>query len=1422
MSRASAPSAQEPGVHPAPTAERRLVSILFADLVGFTALSESRDPEEVRDLLTRYFDISRSLIERYGGLVEKFIGDAVMAVWGTPVANEDDAERAVRAALDLVEAVSALGEEIGGPGLKARAGVLTGEAAVNLGAAGEGMVAGDLVNTASRIQSVADPGSVYVGETTRQSTKAAIAFENAGLRELKGKAEPVPLWRALRVVGGIGGALRSEGLEPPFVGRDRELRLVKEMFHASADEGKAHLVSIIGIAGIGKSRLAWEFFKYIDGLADTVLWHRGRCLAYGEGVAYWALSQMVKSRAGILDDDEPGVARAKLAATLADYIPNVDERRWAEPRIAQLISADEQRTHERDGLFAAWRLFFVGLSSRHPVVLVFEDMQWADGGLIDFIEHILQWSRNHPIFILALARPEFADKRPDWGVGSRNFTSLTLEPLSADAMARLLSGLVPGLPEQLRDSILQRAEGVPLYAVETVRMLIDRGVLTRVGTTYRVSETVRALEVPDTLHALIAARLDSLTPAERSLVQNASVLGKTFTWPALAQLAAAAQEALLPLLASLVRKEILSVQADPRSPERGQYGFLQDLVRRVAYERMPKRERKVKHLAAAEYLAAAWGEDEGEIAEILASHYLEAYAAAPNAPDAPKIQGRARETLTQAGDRAGSLGANGEAQRYFEQAASLEEDQLAQARLFERAGQAAYLAGSLDAARTHYHTATEAYRTRGDVRATARLAARLAEIELEEGGRLAESIDRMEQAFAVLSQDEPDEDLATVAATLGRLHLFKGDMDIARSRLETALDIAEPLALPEVIAQALNTKAVVGLYHGRVEENVPLLRHALEIAVEHDLSSAALRAYVNLAESLFRRDRNEESLEKYDEGIALARRVGNRLWEVPLVCERMFPLFVVGRWHDVLHSAAEITEADLARGNILGPVLALPAIYVARGDLPAAQHVLSVCARFESADDIQERAAYSVGRAVVLRAEGRLGRALEAADEAISLGRRFGPDGHMFKMGLDLGLDIAFDTHALAKVEEILATIGGLRPGEITPSLRGIEARAQARLAIHRGEPELAEPMFKSAAAMFRELGMPLWVATTLSEQAEWLRQEGRAEQADQIAEEAAAIFERLEAKPSPRRVTAARPPAVRASSRTDRLANGSSTSNAGSPASSNGPCPRDRRPANTIRDHPSRPVLPRSDVAGGAGQQAPDARVAEEPEPPVQVARGGARVGGRGEVAPDAAVCAQDAQQLLRVLDRGFDLRAVADHPGVGFDPGDVIGPQQCDLVRIKAAERVPDAVPLGGHDPPAHAGLEDRAREVLEEECRIVGGVITQLLERCGQRVGGLGVPGTNPVGQRLGVVGLQCAVPQRAAGFLELAVIDAAQVHRLEASVRDQLGDGGLRLLVAGEEQHPTGQAVVLVGENARLEGVERAHPPGRGEGRGELLQ
>ena len=286
---------------------------------------------------------------------------------------------------------------------------------------------------------------MLVGEATRRATEQTVAYEDAGSHELKGKVGLTPLWRALRVVSGARGSLKSAGLEAPFVGRDRELRQIKELFHACADEGQAHLVSITGIAGIGKSRLGWEFYKYFDGIAQITYWHRGRCLSYGEGVTYWALADMVRMRARIAEDEEPGSALAKLAAVVEEHIADAEERRFVEPRLAHLLGLDEESGgYEREDLFAAWRLFFERLAGVYPVVMLFEDMQWADASLLDFIEYLLEWGRNSPILVVTQARPELLERRPTWGAGHRNFSSIYLEPLSAEAMEELLAGLVPG------------------------------------------------------------------------------------------------------------------------------------------------------------------------------------------------------------------------------------------------------------------------------------------------------------------------------------------------------------------------------------------------------------------------------------------------------------------------------------------------------------------------------------------------------------------------------------------------------------------------------------------------------------------------------------------------------------------------------------------------------------------------------------------------------------------------------------------------------------------------------------------------------------------------------------------------------------------------------------------------------------------
>jgi class 3 adenylate cyclase/tetratricopeptide (TPR) repeat protein len=1104
----ASPPTRQPGIA---EAERRLVSVLFADLVGFTTLSERRDPEDVRELLTRYFDTARRLVARYGGVVEKFIGDAVMAVWGTPTAQEDDAERAVRAALDLVEAVAALGVEVGAPDLQARAGVLTGEAAVTLGAEGQGMVAGDLVNTAARIQAAAEPGVVLVGEATRRATEAAVIYQDAGAHQVKGKAEPVRLRRALRVVAGRGGAQRSTGLEAPFVGRERELRLVKELFHATAEEGKAQLVSVVGIAGIGKSRLAWEFFKYIDGLQETLWWHRGRCLAYGEGVTYWALAEMVRGRAGILEAEEPATALTKLKEAVEAHVSDLEERRWVEPRLAHLLGLEDRAASDPQDLFGAWRLFFERLSERQPSVLVFEDLQWADAGLLDFIEYLLDWSRSHPLFVVTLARPELADRRPGWGAAKRGATSLYLEALSQGAMRQLLGGLVPGLPTTLQDQILERAEGVPLYAVETVRMLLDRRLLAQEGNQYRVTTAIEALDVPETLHGLIAARLDGLTPVERRLLQDAAVLGKTFTAEAVRALSGLPEPELEPLLLGLVRKELLLIQADPRSPERGQYGFVQELVRTVAYTTLARKDRAARHLAVAAWLETSWGAKPEEIVEVLAAHYLEAHRAAPEAADAIEIKGKAQDLLVRAGERAAALAASEEAQRYFERAAELADQSLQRARLLERAGEMAWTGGRGEAAAARFDQAIALFESQGRTHPAARVSARLADVDLV-AGHLERALERMWAAFQVLVAEEPDEDLATLAAEVGRMHLLKGEFDLAAERIEVALDIAESLWLPEVLSQALNTKGIIAQFQGRSEEAMALLTHALKVALENDLASAALRAYVNLSDALSRRDRYEEMLEQDRRGLALARKVGNRFWEWRLMGEEISALALTGRWTDALDRVAEMPEQGVAAGYALLP--SLPEVYVNQGSLTEAGELLSLLSRYETSLDVQERGEYAAAKAIVLHAQGKHADALAAGEEAFRARAELGPGNQAVKAGVVWAVEAAFGVGDLAKVEELLTAVEALPLGRRPPLLQAQAARLRAWLAATLGHREGIEVSFKAAAGMLRELGIPFWLAVTLLEHAEWLARDGDATRGRPLLTEARAIFERLGAQP--------------------------------------------------------------------------------------------------------------------------------------------------------------------------------------------------------------------------------------------------------------------------------------------------------------------
>ncbi len=1095
---------------PRPQAERRLVSVLFADLVGFTAASEGRDAEDTRELLTRYFDTSRQIIARYGGTVEKFIGDAVMAVWGAPVATEDDAERAVRAAIDLVAVVPTLDSR-----LQARAGVLTGEAAVTLGATDQGLVAGDLVNTASRIQSAAEPGTVLVGEATRRASDAAIVYVDAGEHELKGKAGPVRLWRTARVAAQRRGEGRSVGLEAPFVGRTSELRLVRDLFHASADERRSQLVSVIGVAGIGKSRLSWEFEKYIDGLATDVWWHRGRCLSYGDGVAFWALAEMVRSRAQILDEDDAAAAAGKLRATLADHVADEHERAWIEPRLLQLLGLADRNASEREDLFSAWRRFFERLAEQGPLVLVFEDIHWADEGLVAFVDYLLDWGRHHPIFVLTLARPEIADRHPGFPGSTRNATTLVLQPLPDEAMDELLDGLVPGLPKDVRRRLRDAADGVPLYAVETVRMLRDRAVLEQAGDHVVVTGDLTSFEVPETLHALIASRLDTVSEPERRLLQDASVLGKTFTRRGLASLSGLDVAEVEQLVTGLMRKELLAVETDPFSSDRGQLGFLQALVQRVTYETIARRDRRRRHLAAAHFLSTEAGSDPDEIAEVIASHYLDAHEADPDADDRDEVRAEARRWFTRAADRAASLAASFEAQRAFERAAGLADDDTERARSLARAGELATIGGRLDEAEPLLRAAIEILERVGARADAASAEARLGEL-LFVTDRIEEAVARLEGALEVYASEGDETAVATVSAQLGRFLFFEGEPEQAMPHVERALELGERLHLDAVVVEALINKAI--LLRRRPNESLGLMRQALVLAEECGADGGVIRACMNLSYLLSLANRNDESIEVCRRGIAIARRRGDRRWEESLVNNLSSGLIDAGAWDEAEEAIAELPDAGSVKSDPVSAKLplALALMALARGENERAAELAAPYAAWGDSAHVEKWSTGTWARALVAlatdRAADAVAECLSALRDSRIVNSATGPE-----MMVEVGGEAAWAERDVDGLREIETHATGASFAGNT-YLQAHLARIEARIGVLAGDPE---PPFEAALAACRLVGSPYWIAVALHEQAEWLVREGRDDEAAPLLAEARQTFAHLRATPLLERVTA-------------------------------------------------------------------------------------------------------------------------------------------------------------------------------------------------------------------------------------------------------------------------------------------------------------
>jgi class 3 adenylate cyclase/tetratricopeptide (TPR) repeat protein len=885
--------------------ERKIVSILFVDLVGFTAASEAADPEDVRARLQSYHARAKAEIERFGGTVEKFVGDAVMAVFGAPVAHEDDAERSVRAGLAILDAMAELD-------LEARAAVNSGEAVVALGARpelGEGIATGDVVNTAARMQAAAPPGSLVVGEQTYWATRHAIDYEPLEPVTAKGKSEPVAVWRAKGARSRFGVDVEPSR-ETPFLGRDDELEVLRQLYARTLRESAAHLVTLVGEPGIGKSRLAAEFAAFVDAQPELVFWRQGRCLPYGEGIALWALGEIVKAHAGILESDEPVTARAKIDDAVETVVASAGDRPWIAAELAQLVGAGEG-AGEREASFAAWRAFLEGIATRGPLVLVIEDLQWADKVLLEFLEHLIDWATDVPLLVLCTGRPELYEVHPAWSGGKRNATTISLSPLSSDDTARLIAALLDRavLPAETQQQLLERAGGNPLYAEQFVGMLRERP----------AGEDVA---VPETLQALIAARLDALGAERKALLQDAAVVGKVFWVSGVAAVGGHDERAVREGLHELVRRELVRPSRVSSVEGESEFAFGHGLVRDVAYAQIPRAVRVGKHESAARWIEGIAGERVADHAELLAHHYREALELARAARlETAELEDAARRFLLLAAERASSVDVARAEVLYEEALALTPPGHPARGRALIASVEFAGSRDSFQETRTAVEEAIAELRAVGDEvgRGKAML---LLSHGLWTAGDTAASNATLKDAVALLEQHEPGPELTHGYSLTAARSAIGGDPEAALGWAEKGIALAERLGLEHFVARIRQFRGMARCELGDFD-GIEDLRESLRVSLERGWGNEARIGFNNLASWLWQADGPAAALAVWREGIDFNVRIGLRGTEMWTRAESTWALFDLGLWDDALAVAAQVEAYDAEYGTTMPLLMAL-------------------------------------------------------------------------------------------------------------------------------------------------------------------------------------------------------------------------------------------------------------------------------------------------------------------------------------------------------------------------------------------------------------------------------------------------------------------------------------------------------------------
>jgi class 3 adenylate cyclase/tetratricopeptide (TPR) repeat protein len=998
--RPAAPAPRAPAV---PAEERRQVTVLFADLSGYTAVAERMDPESVKAMVERCLRRLGQEVQQYGGTVDKYIGDNVMALFGAPVAHEDDAERAVRAALGMqaaMEEINADAQREYGVSFALRVGLNTGE--VLAGAVGDSYtVTGDTVNVAARLQAAGRPGSVTVGERTVRATRDAVRYEEIGALELKGKAEPVPAWEAVGLLAAQAARRARSRREAPLVGRDEQLAELESAYARVVREGRPHLVTVVGQAGVGKTRLARELAAALGRRDPAPGLREGRCLPYGSGIVYWPLTEVLRAECQVSDSDPADVAWSKLSDRMVELLADAPDEPGAEPAerkaalIARLLGIgspppdapgegqDPQRA--RENFFSAVRSVIETMALRRPLVLVFEDIHWADSGMLDLVEYLAQWVRA-PALIVCLARDELLDRRPAWGGGRRRATSVFLDPLTREQTEDLVEALMPGAGAALPPAVAERAGGNPFFAEEIVRLLEEEG-------------AGDADELPDTVQALLAARLDSLEPFERLVVQQAAVVGRTFWEEALAPLARAEGRDLQEALVSLQEKDIVVPEAGGRLAGEAELAFKHVLIRDVAYQMLPKAVRARKHLEVGGFIEQRAGDRSDEVVALLAEHYGRAASlggeARLPADELGPIRGKAVRFLEAAGDAAATLYSNREAFAHYGSARDLGAGvgEEVRARIGEKQGDVALRLGRVDAAISVWEECLDFHRGCEDLQRVADLHRKIG-AGLWHRGERRQAIEHHQKGINLLKDGPPVIELVRLYEEAAWLYMQTGDNMLAIYAAEKSLRLAERLGETRAASRA---HGIFGRVFGRIGDAAKArenLERAVELARGSDESETIL-ALLALGHHLevFEAD-YPAAQDAYAEALAQAERLG----DVPAAVELQSALaqLAVYRadWEGVEQAsaaAAQLAEREGLIGKLCLPYALRGLLYWREGKWDEAERL------FRRSHELAEQVGWSevafsalFGLAVALRDRGDVNGSVTALDQALDVCERAG------------------------------------------------------------------------------------------------------------------------------------------------------------------------------------------------------------------------------------------------------------------------------------------------------------------------------------------------------------------------------------------------------------------------------------------------